>query len=115
MNNRLAESHWPVEVNLVEAEDRLVITWEDDHVSDYPLRYLRGFCPCANCQGHDFGPPEFVPTQNERIVDIKPVGNYAMTIVWDSGHDSGIYTFSWLRELCPCGEHMPEGIPREQR
>jgi DUF971 family protein len=115
MSTHTAHNHWPVDVNLVEAEYRLVITWDDDHVSEYPLRYLRGYCPCANCQGHSGEPPKFVPTENERIADIMPVGNYAMTIVWDGGHDTGIYSFDWLRELCPCDEHKPEGIPSAQR
>lgn len=108
-----AGAHRPVEVILREAENRLDIVWEDGHESRYPLRYLRGFCPCASCQGHRFGPPEFVPTEGETIVDIRPVGNYAMNVIWSSGHDSGIYSFNTLRELCPCPEHHPDGIPPE--
>ncbi len=100
----------PTEVNLKEADAMLLVTWSDGHSSDFPLRYLRGFCPCASCQGHRAGPPEFVQTTREGIVDVRPVGNYAMNIVWTSGHDTGIYSFKYLRELCPCEEHMPDGI-----
>ena len=99
------DNHWPVEVKLVEADDRLVVRWEDDHVSDFPLRYLRGYCPCATCQGHRSGPPEFVPNPGEKVLDVRPVGSYGMTVVWDSGHDTGIYSFRYLRQLCPCAEH----------
>lgn len=109
------DNHWPVEVKLVEAERRLVVSWEDGHVSEYPLRYLRGFCPCAACQGHRSGPPEFVPTENEMILDVKPVGNYAMSVAWDSGHDTGIYSFEYLRGLCPCPTHKPDGLSDEYR
>jgi DUF971 family protein len=102
--------HHPVEVNLKEAERRLVVTWEDGHVSDFPLRYLRGFCPCASCQGHRSGPPEFVQTHNETISDVRQIGAYAMNVMWDSGHDTGIYSFNYLRDLCPCAEHKPDGL-----
>lgn len=104
------EDHWPLEVNLKETEARLVVTWEDDHVSDYPLRYLRGFCPCAGCQGHRSGPPEFVQTHKEKVVDVRPIGSYGMNVIWDSGHDTGIYSFTYLRSICPCEGHLPDGI-----
>ncbi len=104
------EKFWPTEVNLKESDDRLVITWNDGHLSDFPLRYIRGFCPCAGCQGHRPGAPEFVQTHNEKVVDVRPIGKYGMNIVWDSGHDTGIYSFSFLRTLCPCQEHKPDGI-----
>ena len=106
---------WPVEVNLIEGERRLVVTWNDGHVSDFPLRYLRGFCPCAGCQGHRAGPVEFVATEGEMISDIAQVGTYAMSISWDSGHNTGIYAFRYLRQLCPCPEHRPDGIAPEHR
>jgi DUF971 family protein len=115
MSIREQQSHWPVEVKLVAAESRLVVTWEDGHVSDFPLRYLRGFCPCAGCQGHRSGPPEFVPNQGETVEDVRPVGSYGMNVIWGSGHDTGIYSFAYLRELCPCPEHKPEGIAPEHR
>ena len=110
MNEKKNDDHWPVEVNLIEAERRLVVTWEDGHVSDFPLRYLRGFCPCADCQGHRSGPLEFCPTENEGVVDVRQVGGYGMNVVWSSGHNTGIYAFSLLRRLCPCEEHNPGGL-----
>ncbi|MCA9563957.1 MAG: DUF971 domain-containing protein [Myxococcales bacterium] len=101
--------HHPVEVNLREEERLLEVTWSDGRVSTYPLRYLRGFCPCATCQGHRAGEPEFVHTHKESILDVRPVGSYGMNVIWDSGHDTGIYSFAYLRDLDP-QQKFPEGI-----
>lgn len=111
--HRDSSKHHPVEVKLFESERRLQVTWEDDHVSNYPLRYFRGFCPCATCQGHRAGAPEFVPTRGEMIVDIEQVGNYGMVVVWDSGHNTGIYSFDYLRWLCPELRYGEGGVPAE--
>jgi DUF971 family protein len=43
-------------------------------------------------------------------VSITPVGNYALHFVWSDGHDSGIYSFDYLRKLCPCPQCLPEGL-----
>ncbi len=55
-------------------------------------------CPCAHCQGHG-GQIEFVPGGNSELRQIEPVGHYALKLVWGDGHESGIYTFAYLREL----------------
>ena len=86
-------------------EDKLRIVWTDGHDSRYSFELLRNNCPCALCVDEWTGkrkhlmlllPPGF------RALDVKPVGNYAVKIAWSDGHDSGIYSFSTLRELCPC-------------
>ena len=88
-----------------EGEDKLRIVWTDGHDSRYSFELLRNNCPCALCVDEWTGkrkhlmlllPPGF------RALDVKPVGNYAVKIAWSDGHDSGIYSFSTLRELCPC-------------
>jgi len=88
-----------------EGEGKLRIVWADGHDSRYPFELLRNNCPCAVCVDEWTGkrkhlmlllPPGFRP------LDVKPVGNYAIKIAWSDGHDSGIYSFSTLRELCPC-------------
>lgn len=95
----------PTEVELRVAEDRLRITWDDDHTSFYPLQYLRGFCPCAKCQGHG-NSWSYVPVEAPKVTGIEEVGNYALNVVWNDGaggpHTTGIYSFDILRELCPC-------------
>ncbi len=79
------------------------IDWADGHKSEYPHEHLRGYCPCAGCQGHS-GEIRLVETNDAQreLEDIQPVGNYALSLQWFDGHSSGIYSFSYLRALCPC-------------
>lgn len=77
------------------------VTWDDGHVGDYPREYLRGYCPCALCQGHG-GEIKFIAALNAQLAEISAVGNYAIQFGWEDGHNTGIYTFDYLRSLCPC-------------
>lgn len=92
------------------------IDWADGHKSVYPHEILRGYCPCAGCQGHS-GTISFVKQEGTalEIDDFEPVGNYALRIEWFDGHGSGLYSYTYLRSLCPCaacaGPHG-ETIPR---
>lgn len=80
----------------------LRIEWQDGRVSRYPVRSLRLACRCARCVDEHTGRPllvaENVP-DDVRPVRISPVGRYAIQIAWTDGHDSGIYSFEYLREL----------------
>lgn len=90
----------------------LTIEWSDGHVSLYPFSLLRNACPCASCRGgHDkmsskpdpivFDLPE--PDASKlKVMNLELVGTYAINITWDDGHDYGIYTWDYLRALCPC-------------
>ncbi len=86
------------------------IDWADGHKGIYPHRVLRGYCPCAGCQGHSgtitFLPPSELQLQLEHI---EPVGNYALRLEWFDGHGSGLYSYKYLRALCQCPECQPEG------
>jgi DUF971 family protein len=78
------------------------VHWRDGHVSQYPFRYLRGYCPCASCQGHASGPMVW---QNPGEIDLKGVrlvGNYGISPVWSDGHETGIFADRNLRLMCPC-------------
>lgn len=85
------------------------VTWKDGHHSRYPLDGLRRACPCVFCQGgHDnmgkpVDPAIFLekPSRTWSISSIKQIGNYAIQIVWDDGHQTGIYRFERLRDMCP--------------
>ena len=93
----------PTEVRHRREEQRVEITWSDGHASDFPYEYLRGWCPCALCQGHG-GERHFVRSVDPRLEKIEPVGNYAFNLIWSDGHDAGIFSYAYLREICPCGD-----------
>jgi DUF971 family protein len=89
----------------------IAIDWKDAHHSEYPLQYLRDHCPCATCTGAHGTPPAreqanplqlFKPAL--KIVEVEPVGNYAIRIVWNDGHATGIYSYEHFRNICPCPE-----------
>jgi DUF971 family protein len=91
------------------------IDWGDGHKGKYPHAILRGYCPCAGCQGHSGGIRFIEPSDTQQeIDDIQPVGNYALQLKWFDGHDSGIYSYKYLRELCWCDACRP-GDAKEAR
>ena len=95
----------PREVGPNEEGTALRIVWEDDHVSEYPPRYLRLSCPCAGCvdemTGERILSPGMVP-ENVHPRSIQYVGRYALQFFWSDEHSTGYYTFEYLRKLCPC-------------
>ena len=100
-----AEAPRPVALSK-EGEDRLAITWSDGHRSLYAWQHLRDHCPCAGCRGEREKPPDpfRVLKPNElaplRAHSLTPVGHYAYKITWSDGHDAGLYTLEYLRQLC---------------
>jgi len=91
---------------------QLIITWEDGHESAYSFTFLRDVCPCAECRGgHDnmgslpelfvYDRPE-VDIPNNRLRNLEAVGTYALSFEWEDGHHFGIYTWNFLRDVCPC-------------
>jgi DUF971 family protein len=94
------------------------ITWNDGHFGSYPSWYLRENCPCASCVDEFSGERRIargsVPASLERV-SVTPVGNYALAFAWSDGHSTGIYTFEYLRKLCPCPQCLPEGLPTPPR
>jgi len=99
-----------MEIYLTEArqlkEKRQVrLSFSDGHVAEFDDAYLRGYCPCATCQGHESLRIEYRrPERSVRITSIQPVGNYAVSFAFTDGHATGIYRFDFLREICPCAE-----------
>ena len=92
----------PEEVRYIDEEHILRVRFDDGRSFDYPTVHLRGYCPCARCQGHGGGPPKWIPVTSWRMAtvdNVTPVGTYAMCIVWGDGHDTGIHTFASLLEL----------------
>jgi DUF971 family protein len=89
------------------------IIWNDGHISSYPSWYLRENCQCADCMEEFTGERKVahgsIPSSLERA-SVEPVGNYALQFGWSDGHKSGIYTFDYLRKLCPCSQCLPRGL-----
>jgi DUF971 family protein len=93
-----------------ETEGRLAIDWSDGHRSLYDWKHLRSNCPCAGCREERAQPPDplriLKPSELAAgplaAVALRPVGHYAYQIVWNDGHDTGIFTLEHLRELCQC-------------
>ena len=89
----------------------LEIQWKDSHHSELSYRLLRQKCPCARCDAARSGKDPFriLPSddffENLRLMDIQRVGRYAVRLIWNDGHRTGIYTFQFLREL---SENIPE-------
>jgi DUF971 family protein len=91
---------------------QMTIAWADGHQSDYPFSLLRAACPCAQCRGgHENMKTEpddeifqfaFSDKPETRVTTVKPTGSYGITIVWEDGHDYGIFNWHYLRALCPC-------------
>ncbi len=74
------------------------IEWSDGTRSAIPHEILRGYCPCATCQGHS-GQIAYRPGGNLELMEISRVGNYAIGLKWADAHDSGIYSFDYLQQL----------------
>lgn len=97
----------PTWIEADRAAGTLSINWEDRHRSVYSLPALRWACPCAVCRG-EWGRPgvldgvETLPDAELRLTDLHAVGAYAIAPIWESGHNSGIYSFEYLRSMCPC-------------
>jgi DUF971 family protein len=101
---------YPTEVRRLPEAGRLRLTWSDGHVAEYDYAYLRGYCPCAACQGHTNEAIHFHrPPASVAAEAIEPVGNYAISIRWSDGHATGIYRFDFLRLICPCDQCAREG------
>ena len=89
------------------------IDWADGHVGVYPHDILRGYCPCAGCQGHKVE-IRFIEGGDTSIKTIEPVGDYALSFEWGDGHATGIYTFRYLRSLCRCAACVPPSVASER-
>lgn len=92
------------------------IDWKDGHKSHYRFQYLRDACPCATCDderektavepGQPPKPKNALPMFREpaRPNEASGVGKYAINFNWNDGHNSGIYSWEYLRLMCPCAE-----------
>ena len=93
-------THWPLEIRLKKSQKRLEIDFDDGTTVGLSAEYLRVESPSAEVQGHGPGQKTLVPGKaSVGIKTLEPVGNYAIRIVFDDGHDTGIFSWAYLREL----------------
>ena len=91
---------WPVELRLNKAEKRLEIEFDDGKRFSLPAEYLRVESPSAEVQGHGPGEKTIVAGRaHVGIMELEPVGNYAVRIRFDDLHDTGIYSWDYLYQL----------------
>ncbi|MDX1485874.1 MAG: DUF971 domain-containing protein [Alphaproteobacteria bacterium] len=88
------------EARLDRGAGRLHLTFEDGARYSYSAEFLRVLSPSAEVQGHGPGPAVTVPgKRGVGITALEAVGNYALRILFDDGHDTGIYSWAYFREL----------------
>jgi len=96
----------PTEITLQKKSRQLVVAFDDGRSFELPFELLRVYSPSAEVRGHGPG-QEVLQTGKENVCveNIEPVGHYAIRLVFDDGHDSGLFTWELLYEL---GTHRQE-------
>jgi DUF971 family protein len=118
-------THWPTEIKLSKDRSTLTVSFEDGKSYALPAEYLRVESPSAEVQGHGPGEKKTIPgKRNVQILQIVEVGAYAVKLVFDDMHDTGIYSWDMLARM---GEEHParwrdyldaleqQGLSREPR
>ena len=91
---------WPTEVRLNPGRDILNIAFDNGDVFQLRAEYLRVESPSAEVRGHGGEPKKIVlGKQDVKISGLEPVGNYALRIGFDDGHDSGLFSWDYLHRL----------------
>ena len=91
---------WPTEIKLTPDKRALAVTFDNGEIFNLPAELLRVLSPSAEVQGHSPDQRKTVGGKgNVAIKDVRPIGNYAVQIVFDDGHDTGYYRWPYLHEL----------------
>jgi DUF971 family protein len=94
------QRRWPTEIRLSRDKRTLSVSFDDGARHDLAAEYLRVMSPSAEVQGHS--PAERVTVggkQNVAILEVEPIGHYAVRLHFDDLHETGIYTWDYLHEL----------------
>src|SRR5215469_10669542 len=91
---------WPTELRLRKDKAALTVVFDDGQAFEFPAEFLRVYSPSAEVQGHS---PDERKTiggkRNVRIIEVHPVGNYAVRLVFDDLHSTGIYSWDYFLKL----------------
>lgn len=95
----------PKQIKIIQ-KSKLKLVWNDDSESLIELKYLRDECPCAGCKGETVLFKTYLPPTKSKdnpdmyvVTDIQLVGEYAIQVSWKDGHNTGIYSWQYLRQL----------------
>jgi len=92
--------HWPLEIRLKTEDKRLEVDFDDGRSFSYPAEFLRVVSPSAEVQGHSASQKQTVAGRRHvGIMGVESVGNYAIRILFDDLHDSGIFSWKYLYEI----------------
>lgn len=98
---------WPTEIRLSPDGKILTVAWADGLRAPVQAELLRVESPSAEVQGHSPDQKTIVAgKRNVTIRDVQEVGSYAVRLVFDDGHDTGIYTWAALRDFAERGDEM---------
>ncbi|WP_454849675.1 gamma-butyrobetaine hydroxylase-like domain-containing protein [Rhizobium binxianense] len=98
---------WPTELRVSKDRQRLTVSFNDGQSFELSAELLRVLSPSAEVQGHGPGQKVTVPgKRNVAIISMTPTGNYAVRIGFDDTHDTGLYTWTYLRELGEKGAEL---------
>lgn len=89
----------PTVINLHKASKTLSLTYAPDEVYHLPAEFLRVHSPSAEVQGHGKPILQFGKV-NVGLTGLEPAGQYALKLIFDDGHDSGLFTWEYLEQLC---------------
>ena len=104
--------HTPSEIKLRTRSHVLEVAFDDGERYLLPFEYLRVYSPSAEVRGHGPGQEVLVTgKQNVGIRAVEPIGQYAVKLVFDDGHDTGLYSWNYLREL---GDNQAENWAKYQ-
>ncbi len=91
----------PTDIKLRRKSGILELSWEDGGIYTLTAEFLRVHSPSAEVRGHGPGQEVLqIGKRDVRIDNIEPVGNYAVRLHFDDDHNTGIYSWEYLRELC---------------
>ncbi len=97
---------WPTELRYDQADKCLHVTFDDGRRFGLPAEFLRVHSPSAEVKGHGPGQETLIDKRRHvGIIKIEPVGNYAVRLVFDDLHDTGVYSWRYLAEI---GERQAE-------
>jgi DUF971 family protein len=94
------QAAWPTDLVVKSGARQLAVSFDDGVSYKIPFELLRVESPSAQVQGHSAAQKQVVKDKADvKVVRVEPVGRYAVRLVFDDGHDSGIFTWEWLYRL----------------